>query len=222
MLLKSPIKILVKEDAILPQGRLVAGSHGDCRFYETAAAFDLGSGPVGIECEGTARDPASLLRDLLVSFAADGEAHGAEPNFHRPAKLDLSGAGPDCLALQEKQDKAGVAAIGQTQALLVPVHAGLQNECQVVTFSPPGCALLRLMWQAGERKAAVGKTHPFRIVAKHPVGGLDNGALVLGDGLPTGLLDAVHEDELMNLGHGNTVPLRNAPRNGGLYGHEAI
>ena len=82
MLLESPIKIFVKEDAILPQGRLVAGSHSDCRFYKTAAAFDLGAGPVGIECEGTAGDPASLLRDLLISFAADGETHGAKPNFH--------------------------------------------------------------------------------------------------------------------------------------------
>src|SRR3954452_5558946 len=82
MLLESPIKSFVKEDAILPQGRLVAGSHGDCRFYETAAAFDLGSGLVGIELKGTARDPGSLLRDLLVRFAADGEAYGAEPNFH--------------------------------------------------------------------------------------------------------------------------------------------
>ena len=41
--------------------RLIVGSHGDSRLDEPAVALDLGSRPVGKECEGAAGDPAGLL-----------------------------------------------------------------------------------------------------------------------------------------------------------------
>ena len=41
----------------------------------------------------------------------------SEPDPHRAAELDLARAGADRLALQEKQDEAGVAAVGQAKRL---------------------------------------------------------------------------------------------------------
>ena len=42
-------------------------------------------------------------------------------------ELDLAGAGADRLALQEKQDEASVAAVGQAERLSCAVYAALRQ-----------------------------------------------------------------------------------------------
>src|SRR3954447_17079402 len=68
-------------------------------------------------------------------------------------------------------------------------------------FPAPYLRFLRLMGQAGERKAAVGKTKPLSILAKHSEGSFDDLPLVLRHGLPAGLLNAGHQDQVFNLSH---------------------
>ena len=69
-------------------------------------------------------------------------------------------------------------------------------------------ALLRLVGQGRQCKAAVGEAHAFGIVAEHLVCRFNHHAFVFGDGLATSLLDAMLNDELVNFGHVGTVPIR--------------
>src|SRR3954447_25311478 len=70
-----------------------------------------------------------------------------------------------------------------------------------MALASPSRGLLGLMGQGGEGKAAVGETHPFGIVTENPVGDLDDIALMLADGLPAGFLDALLQNEPMDLRH---------------------
>src|SRR5690349_6258811 len=99
MLAQGAIKIVVKEDTILPQGWLVIRGHGNCRLNEPTAALDLGSCSVSKECEGAAGYSAGLFCYVLVSHAADRQTHATEPDAHAAAQFDLTGAGANRLAL---------------------------------------------------------------------------------------------------------------------------
>jgi hypothetical protein len=57
------------------------------------------------------------------------------------------------------------------------------------------------MWQAGERKTGVGKAHFLGVVGEHPVGRLDHKPVVLADSLPARFLNAVVNDQAVNLRH---------------------
>ena len=87
-----------------------------------------------------------LLVDLLVGHASYGKPHVAEPDPHRSAQLDLAGVGADRLALQEKQDEASVAAVGQAKRLAVAVDAALDEHGEVVALAPPGTSSVCGLW----------------------------------------------------------------------------
>ena len=85
-----------------------------------------------------------------------------EPDPHRAAKLDLARPGADGLALQEKQNETGIAAVGQAEAFLVAVHAGLQDQGEVMALAPPGRALSAACAAGCQGEAAVGEAHASR------------------------------------------------------------
>ena len=63
------------------------------------------------------------------------------------------------------------------------------------------------MRQAGQGETAVGEAHPLGVVAESTwYAASITMPFVLGDGLPARFLDAMLQDELMNLGHVGTVP----------------
>jgi hypothetical protein len=142
-----------------------------------------------------------LLVDLSVGFSSYGKLHVAEPDLHRTAQLDLTGVGPDRLALQEKQDEASIAAIRHAKRLAGAVSAALDEHGEVVALALPYQIGLRLMRQACQRKTAVGEAHPLGVVGKHLVGRFNHLPFVLGRGLPARFLNAILQDELMDLGH---------------------
>ena len=69
-----------------------------------------------------------LLVHPPVGLAADREAHLPEPDPHAASKGDLARAGADRLALQEKQDEAGIGPVGQPNAFLIAIYACLQHQ----------------------------------------------------------------------------------------------
>ena len=70
-----------------------------------------------------------------------------------------------------------------------------------MAFTLPGRGTLRLMGEARQRKPAVGESHLFGIIAQDLISSLDYQAFVFGHGLATRFLDAILDDELVDLSH---------------------
>src|SRR3954463_13501223 len=109
--------------------------------------------PVGKEGQTAAADPLCLLTDELVGRPSDREFHVHEPCPHAAAKLNLTAAGPDGLALKEKKDEARVAAVWNAERLPDSVDARLQDKGEVVAFAPPEVRAQRLVGQTRQGEA---------------------------------------------------------------------
>jgi hypothetical protein len=73
------------------------------------------------------------------------------------------------------------------------------------------------VWQACEGEPAVGEPHALGIVRQDLIGCLNHHAFVFGNGLTPRLLDALLENEFMNLCHVGTVTVGEGRRKFGNY-----
>ena len=125
----------------------------------------------------------------------------AQPDPHAAPKGDVARAGANCLALQEEQDEASIRPVGQPNASLNAINAGLQDQCQIVALTSPRRCLLRLVREGGEGETAIGEAHPLGIVAENLVSCFDDLALVLRQCLPPRFFDAMLQYQLMHIRH---------------------
>ena len=81
------------------------------------------------------------------------------------------------------------------------IDAAGDEHCEVESLPPPCRIGLWAVRQGRKRKAGVGEADLLGLVAQHLICSLDHLPLMLGDSLPTGLVDPVADDELVDLGH---------------------
>ena len=201
-------KFFVQEHAFLPQRGLIVVDgirHVDRAVDEAAAAHQLRALAIGIEGRSAAADPPGLVVHLTVGLPAYGKPHGAEPDPHAPAQFDLSRAGADRLALQEEQDEPSIAAEGQAERLTSARNAALDEQSSGCSPPAPGRFGLGTMGEGCQGETGIGEADPFGVVAENLIGCLDHLALVFSQRLSARFLDAILDDELVNLGHVGTV-----------------